>query len=79
MTRPPVTLCIINYNGEHRLAQVLAAAGRSTVPFAELLVVDDASTDGSVALLRQRHPEVRVVTQERNGGPGAARNAGWTR
>jgi GT2 family glycosyltransferase len=77
MTGPPVTLCIINYNGERRLAQVLAAAGRSTVTFAEILVVDDASTDGSVALLRERHPEVRLVTRERNGGPGAARNAGF--
>lgn len=77
MAGPPVTLCIINYNGEHRLDHVLAAAARSTLPFSEILVVDDASTDGSVALLRRSHPAVRVVTQTRNGGPGAARNAGF--
>jgi GT2 family glycosyltransferase len=77
MAGPPVSLCIINYNGERRLDQVLAAARRSTLEFAELLVVDDASTDGSVARLRERHPAVRVVALERNGGPGAARNAGF--
>jgi GT2 family glycosyltransferase len=77
MTGRPVTLCIINFNGERRLDQVLAAAGRSVLPFAEVLLVDDASTDGSVALLRDRHPRVRVIARERNGGPGAARNAGF--
>ena len=77
MDGPPVTLCIINFNGERRLDQVLTAAAASTAAFAEIMVVDDASTDGSVALLRERHPRVRVVAQARNGGPGAARNAGF--
>jgi GT2 family glycosyltransferase len=77
MEARPVTLCIINYNGEHRLEAALAAARASTVAFAELLVVDDASTDRSVALLRERYPDVRVVAQPRNSGPGAARNAGF--
>jgi GT2 family glycosyltransferase len=74
----PVTLCIVNYNGERRLDQVLAAAARSELAFAEVLVVDDRSTDGSVALLRARHPQVRIVARDRNGGPGAARNAGFS-
>jgi GT2 family glycosyltransferase len=77
MAGAPVTLCIVNYNGEHRLDQVLAAAARSTLPFAEILVVDDASTDGGVARLGREHPGVRVVALPRNGGPGAARNAGF--
>jgi len=73
----PVTLCIINFNGADRLDQVISAAGRSTLEFAEIAVVDDASTDGSIALLRERHPRVRILAQERNRGPGAARNAGY--
>ena len=77
MAGRPVTLCIINYNGQRRLEPVLAAARRSTLPFDEIMVVDDRSTDASVALLREGHPDVRVVVQERNAGPGAARNAGW--
>ncbi|HUF36285.1 MAG TPA: glycosyltransferase family 2 protein, partial [Gemmatimonadales bacterium] len=73
----PVTLCIINFNGADRLDHVLSAAGRSALEFAEIVLVDDASTDGSLALLRERHSRVRIVAQERNGGPGTARNAGY--
>lgn len=76
MTRP-VTLCVVNYNGEHRLDAVLAAAAASELPFAETLVVDDGSTDGSRALLHRSHPGVRVVALSRTLGPGAARNAGF--
>jgi GT2 family glycosyltransferase len=76
MAARPVSLCVINYNGEHRLDRVLAAAARSELRFDEVVVVDDGSTDGSVALLRERHPSVRIVQQPTNQGPGAARNAG---
>ena len=77
MDARPVTLCVINFNGEHRLDQALAAARASTLRFDEIVVVDDRSTDGSVALLRARWPDVRIVEQPRNAGPGAARNAGF--
>src|SRR5690606_3519176 len=42
----------------------------------EVLVVDNASTDGSVAIVRERFPEVRVIALESNDGPCPARNAG---
>jgi len=45
----------------------------------EIVAVDDASDDGSSAILAsyaQRHPEITVVTLDRNSGLGAARNAG---
>lgn len=74
---PPVTLCIINYNGERYLERTLAAARRSQPAFDEVLLVDDASTDRSVAVVRECWPEVRIIALERNTGPGAARNAGY--
>jgi GT2 family glycosyltransferase len=73
----PVTLCIINYNGAAYLDRTLSAARGSRDPFDEILLVDDASVDEGVALVRDRYPEVRVIARERNGGPGAARNTGW--
>ncbi|WP_326550632.1 glycosyltransferase family 2 protein [Micromonospora sp. NBC_01813] len=45
----------------------------------EIVAVDDASDDGSSAILAeyaQRHPQITVVTLERNAGLGAARDAG---
>lgn len=72
----PVTLCIINYNGAHYLAEALRAEARQQHRFAEILVVDNASTDGSAALIRERFPAVRLLELPENRGPGAARNAG---
>lgn len=73
----PMTLCIINYNGERYLPRTLEAVRASGLKFDEVLLVDDASPDRSVALVRQSWPEVTVLAQARNGGPGAARNAGY--
>ena len=41
----------------------------------ETIVVDHGSTDGTLALVRERFPEIRVVEQE-NRGYGAGLNAG---
>jgi GT2 family glycosyltransferase len=74
---PRVTLCIVNYNGERYLRRTLEAAHGSALRFDEILLVDDASPDRSVALVRECWPEVTVIRQEVNSGPGAARNAGY--
>jgi GT2 family glycosyltransferase len=73
----PITLCVINYNGESCLEHTLKAARCTRAPFAEVLLVDDASGDRGLDLVRERFPEVRIVARERNGGPGAARNTGF--
>lgn len=72
---PTVTFVLPNYNGrallERYLPSVLAAAGDARV-----LVVDDASTDDSVAFLRDAFPAVDVLPLERNVGFARAANAG---
>ena len=70
------SLCVINYNGERILGDSLGAAVALKDDFAEILVVDNASEDGSLELIRSRFAEVRVVPLDYNGGPGVARNAG---
>src|SRR4030081_840569 len=42
----------------------------------EIVVTDNASTDGSVELVRERFPKVRIVQNKTNIGFGGANNAG---
>lgn len=75
--RPDVTVVIPTYNR----AQVLLRAVRSVLGQThrnlEMIVVDDASTDGSVALLAAiADSRVRVLRHDRNRGAAAARNSG---
>jgi GT2 family glycosyltransferase len=61
-----VTLAIVNYNGRPHLDTLLASIERQTAQGFTVRVIDDASTDDSVAHLRARWPAVEVVTSERN-------------
>lgn len=70
------SVIIPNYNGEQLLPVCLDALRHQTYAHFEVIVVDDASTDDSVALLEQEYPEVRLLQLERNSGLAAACNAG---
>ena len=81
----PVTVVLPNYNGCELLRRFLpsvltaaAALGATGAPVApaRVMVVDDASSDESVELLRQRWPQVEVLVNQRNLGFGATANRG---
>ena len=72
----PISLCLINYNGAAHLIHSLGAVRGSNLRFAEVILVDNGSTDNSRALVEQCYPEVQVVRLVQNDGPAAARNAG---
>ena len=76
MTEPFCSIIIPNYNGEHLLPTCLDALRQQTYSGYEIIVVDDASTDGSVALLQREYPEVQVLRLEQNSGLAAACNGG---
>ena len=62
------------YNAEPYLAEAIASVRAQGRSVDEIIVVDDRSTDGSVALGRALG--ATVIELERNSGPAAARNAG---
>lgn len=73
--RPVCSVCIANYNGIDLIgpciASVLAQDRDGTV---EIIVHDDASSDGSAALIRERYPTVRLIESETNVGFCVANN-----
>jgi GT2 family glycosyltransferase len=71
-----VSIVIPNWNGRHWLPGCLASVAVQTHPAVEVIVVDNGSDDGSLELLRDAHPEVRVLAQGRNTGFAYAANRG---
>jgi len=68
-----LSVVVVGWNGAAYLSACLDAArgeGR------ELIFVDNASRDGSVALLRERHPDVRLLVNDANLGFARAANRG---
>lgn len=67
--RPTCSVCIANYNGEQLLVDCLESVFAQQGDFSvEVIVHDDASTDGSVALLRERYPQVELLASDGNVG-----------
>lgn len=78
---PRVSVVIPNWNGARWLEPCLAALARQGWRDFEVVVVDNGSTDGSVALLERLRaerpqPPLRIVALERNIGFAAGMNAG---
>ena len=71
-SRPAVTCVVASRN---RRADLLASLPRHEAP---VVLVDNASTDGTVAAVRAAHPDVTVVPLERNAG-ALARTVGVAR
>jgi len=71
-----VSVVVCNYNGERYLAACLRSVQALGVLVDEIVVVDNASEDGSVALIEAEFPDVRLLRLAENGGPCVARNAG---
>ncbi|MCY3711804.1 MAG: glycosyltransferase [Gemmatimonadetes bacterium] len=70
----PVSVVIPTYNREGSLPSAIRSVLKQTAPPAEIIVVDDGSTDGTPALVRN-FPEVRYLHQA-NQGVSTARNHG---
>ncbi len=78
MTNPTVSLVVTVYNRERFLAATIASILAQTDPDFELLIWDDGSTDGSVAIAQryaQQDARIRVVTAANQGVAAALRAA----
>ena len=71
-----VGVVIVNYNGEALLPECLAALAAQTLAPDEIVVADNGSRDGSLALLRAHHPHVRALALGCNLGFAGGANRG---
>jgi glycosyltransferase involved in cell wall biosynthesis len=74
--KPEVTVCLPAFNGEPYLGRAIASVLAQTFADFELVVVDDASTDGTAAAVgRIADPRLRSIRNETNLG----QEANWNR
>jgi GT2 family glycosyltransferase len=73
---PRVTVVIPTFNGEKFLPGCLDALARQRFVSFRVVVVDNGSTDSSLAILAERYPAVSVILMGRNTGFAPAVNAG---
>lgn len=78
----PVSVVIPCYRCKATLRRAIASVAAQSKRPVEVVLIDDGSDDGSLALLRDAQHEfgeawVKVIALGENRGAGAARNAGW--
>jgi GT2 family glycosyltransferase len=73
---PSLSVVVPTHNGLAVLKECLASVLRYRPARTEVIVVDDASRDGTADWLTVAHPEVRLIRLRRNGGFCVAINAG---
>ena len=71
-----VTIIIPNYNGKHFMEPCLQSLANQTCSEFQILVVDNASSDGSIEYMRENYPDIELISLNQNYGFSAAVNVG---
>lgn len=73
---PAVSACIVTFNSRSVIARCVESLRAQQGPRLEIIIVDNASTDGTAAFIRDElaGPDLRLVENSRNAGFGAAMN-----
>lgn len=69
-------IAILNYNGEAYLKEYLPSLYQNNNSDAEIIVIDNASTDGSIEVLNQYFPEIKIIELRKNYGFAEGYNKG---
>ena len=63
-----VAVVILNWNGEKLLKQFLPSVVQTLPEYAEVIIADNASTDGSINFLNSKYPSIKTIQNNTNGG-----------
>jgi GT2 family glycosyltransferase len=72
----PISVVVVNFDGSAHLPACLEALFAQSLVPDEVLLVDNASSDGSEARALAEHPKLQLLRLAKNEGPCPARNAG---
>ena len=72
-----ISIIIVNWNGRAHLPECLDSLAAQTLQDFEVVLVDNGSADGSVDLLRESYPWVRLVPLAENNGFATGNNIGF--
>lgn len=73
-----LSILIVNWNTREYLERCLASLPNALAGIkAEVIIVDNGSTDGTAAFIRERYPQFRLIANERNRGFAAANNQAY--
>ncbi|NIA09594.1 MAG: glycosyltransferase [Nitrospiraceae bacterium] len=75
-SKPKFSIVIANYNGRRFLEKCLDSIQNSRLKPERIIVVDDASTDNSGAIVKEKFPNVILIENKNNLGPTKSRNIG---
>ena len=76
INQPLIDIIIPNWNGEHMLGDCLRSLSLQTFSGFRIIVIDNGSEDGSVALIKAEFPQVQVFKFDENRGFTIAVNRG---
>ena len=71
-----VLVIVLNYNKKDMLLECLASLQKQAYQPCDIVVVDNASTDGSQTAIRAQHPQIDLLCNDTNLGAIGGRNAG---
>lgn len=74
---PLVSIVVLNWNGKHFLKDCLNSLQKVIYKNLEIIVVDNASSDGSVEFIKKNYPEVKVIKNKENYGFAKGNNIGF--
>ena len=74
--RSELAVVVVTYNSAATILACLRSIGTDGVT-AEIVVLDNASTDGTVDLIRREFPAVRLIASSSNAGFGCGCNRAW--
>jgi len=74
--RIKVSIIILNWNGEKLLQECLDSVYKNNLQNTEIILVDNASTDNSIGLVKQNFPEIKIIRNKKNYGYAKGNNIG---